>query len=380
MKVLLWILRIAVGGLFIVSGLIKANDPLGFSYKLDDYYEVFGEYWLLQFFDNPIFYQTALITSMFICVFEIVLGVALIIGAKARKVNWLLLVMIIMFTFLTGFSAITDKVTDCGCFGDAIKLTPWESFTKDIVLLVLIGILFYYRKKIKPSFSNPKISNSVFAGTTLTALIFTIMAYNHLPYKDFRPYAVSNNVCELKKSIPDKMKHSYVLKNKASGENKVFDKFPDNYEENWEFVEMISEVLEKGVESKIQNFNLSDENGNNYTDEFLAEEGYRFLLIAYNIGKTRRGPIEKINTFQQASENAGIPFYGVSASGDDDIEVFRHEHGTAFPFLSSDETELKTIIRSNPGLVLMKGCIIKGKWHWRDIPEFASVEKNYLKE
>jgi uncharacterized membrane protein YphA (DoxX/SURF4 family)/peroxiredoxin len=378
MKLLTKISRIFVGVLFIISGFIKANDPLRFSYKLQDYYEVFGEYWLLQLFNTPLFHQTALEFSMFICILEIVLGVALLIGAFARKVSWTLIVLIVFFTFLTGFSAITGSVTDCGCFGDAVKLTPWQSFMKDLVLLFFILIIFINRDKIKPVFTSKKATSLIMGAGVLFPLIFTVMAYNHLPFIDFRPYKIGNDICEMRVRVPDVTEFIYVLKNKANGETKEFQKFPDNYENEWDFIEMKTIVLEEGIPPKLEKFNISDEDGNEFTDDFLNMEGLKFLLIAYDIGKTKTSEIKSITDLQMWAESKGIPFFGISASSDRLIEEFRHLHNAAFPFLSADETELKTIIRSNPGLVLFDGCKIVGKWHWRDIPTGELIESNFI--
>jgi uncharacterized membrane protein YphA (DoxX/SURF4 family) len=379
MKLLTKISRIFVGVLFIISGFIKANDPLGFSYKLQDYYEVFGEYWLLKIFDTPIFYQTALEFSMFICILEIALGLALLIGAFAKKVSWTMIILIIFFTFLTGFSAITGSVTDCGCFGDAVKLTPWQSFMKDLVLLFFILIIFVNRNKIQPFFTSKKITSLILGGSVLFSLIFTVMAFNHLPFIDFRPYKIGNDICEMRTSIPDVNEFIYVLKNKVTGETKEFEKFPDNYKEEWDFVEMKTIVIKAGVPAKLGKFNISDVDGNDVTDDFLNREGLKFLLVAYDIKKTMTSEIESVNNLQNWAERKDIPFFGVSASSDQLVEEFRHLHNAAFPFLSSDETELKTIIRSNPGLLLFDGCKIVGKWHWRDIPSGELIKSNYLK-
>lgn len=378
MKILLLISRLFVGALFIFSGIIKANDPLGFAYKLHDYFEVFGEYPIISMFDSPFFYSIALEMSIFICIIEVLLGLALILGSRPKLVAWTLLLMIVFFTFLTGFSAITGKVTDCGCFGDAIPLTPWQSFYKDIILLVFIGIIFIGRNRIRPLLSSAKATNVLMLLATVATTVFTLYAYHHLPFWDFRAYKIGNDVCELRQSVPDKMQHYYTLKNRASGEQKEFPSFPENYETEWEYVSMRSEVVETGLPAKISNFNLSGEEGD-FTDEFLGDEGYKFLVVCYDIKKTRSKRFDQINALQEAMAARGVAFYGVSASSDRDVEEFRHRVQAAFPFLAADGTELKTIIRSNPGLVMMKGCEVVGKWHWRDVPEVEHIERQFFK-
>lgn len=384
MKVIANISRVLVGILFIFSGLIKANDPLGFAYKLHDYYEVFGEYTLLQIFDNPIFYNLALETSMIICIVEVVLGIALLLGYRMQLVSWTLLIMIVGFTFLTGFSAITGKVTDCGCFGDAIPLTPWQSFYKDLILLVLIGVIFNYRKKYKPLFPKERSATAVLGLLTVLSVIFTLMAYHHLPFIDFRPYKAGNNVCELRTLPPDAQQAIYestlIYRNKETGKEKEFtlENFPKG--DDWAFVRQNSVLIQEGDRPVIKNFTLSDSEGNDVTEAFLQQEGYKMLVICYDISATVTRRIDEINTLQQKMEAAGIPVYGVTASGAQQVEAFRHRHQTAFPFWFSDETELKTIVRSNPGLVLFNGCTIVKKWHWRDVPSFTTLQEQYFKQ
>lgn len=420
MKIITWISRILVGALFIVSGLIKANDPMGFAYKLQDYYTVFAEYNLLGFFNSGLFMNTALELSILICIVEVALGVALLFGSKMKLVGSILLVMIIFFTILTGFSAITGKVTDCGCFGDALKLTPWQSFLKDVVLLLLIIPIFLWRGRIprnRPKedlialpialagiilfslaiitwafpiwFSlvlfvvlllakrliTSKQIDWIMAGISFVVIGgFSIYCVSHLPIEDFRPYKPGNNVCDLREGVPDELKFYYVLKNLESGETKEFEKFPDNWKESWEFVESRSEVIKKGEAPKIHNFSFSDGDGNDVTQEFLDDPGYKFLVVIYNLDKASSKAYDEISALQQAVEDRGIPFIGASASLQKEVEIYRHEHQLAFPIYQADETELKTIVRSVPGLMLMKGCEVVDKWHWRDIPSWESLQ------
>ncbi len=173
MKVITTITRIFVGVLFIISGLIKANDPLGFSYKLDEYFTVFNTAWMI---------PASLPMAMLICILEVGLGVAVLVGYRMVLVSWLLLLLIVFFTFLTFYSAYFDVVKDCGCFGDALKLTPWQSFSKDVVLLILILIIFSQRKRITGLFSDRINGIITFAGFILTGW-FTWHCYTHLPVK-----------------------------------------------------------------------------------------------------------------------------------------------------------------------------------------------------
>lgn len=420
MRVITWISRVLVGSLFIVSGLIKANDPLGFAYKLQDYYLVFADQKLLSFFNSGLFMNTAVEMSIIICMIEVVLGIAVLFGVRMKIVGPILLLMIIFFTFLTGFSAITGEVTDCGCFGDALKLTPLESFYKDIVLLLLIIPIFWWRGKIVRNridedlivlavalvlialFSfgviswgfplwmslvmfliilglkrllTPKQGDWAVSGVSLLAVLgFSVYCVSHLPVKDFRAYRQGNNLCELMKEVPPVRKFSYVFKDKSSGEKIELDSFPKNWEAKYEYVESSSEIIKEGEEPAIHDFSLRDDDGNDRTSEFLDEPGYKFLLVMYNLDKASTKAFEEINALQQAAEARGIPFVGTSAAQQKDVEVFRHANQLAFPVYQSDETALKTIIRANPGLLLINGCEVVDKWHWRDIPDMKSLQ------
>src|SRR5690606_10672987 len=219
MKAIALIARIIVGVLFIFSGLIKINDPVGTAIKLEEYFEVFAH-------DiSPIFLSlvpAALFLSIFLSAAEIVLGVALLIRWKLKEVLWLLLAMIVFFTFLTFFSAYFNKVTDCGCFGDAIKLTPWESFTKDIVLLVMIVWLLINKRYLQP-LVQPKVGAVVTALTALISVGIGWYAYEHLPYVDFRAYKIGNNIPALMKpSAP--LRYKYVMV--KDGQEQEFEDYP----------------------------------------------------------------------------------------------------------------------------------------------------------
>ena len=195
MKILTPISRIFVGILFIISGFIKLNDPLGFSYKLQEYFSA-------EVLNLPFLEPYALAISVFVVVFEVVLGVFLLIGYKPKFTLWSLLLMIVFFTFLTFYSAYFDKVKDCGCFGDALKLTPWESFTKDVVLLALILIIFFGRKYITPIF-NPVVTNSIAALSLILSLAFGYHVLMHLPSIDFRAYKIGDNLLQNMSTPPD---------------------------------------------------------------------------------------------------------------------------------------------------------------------------------
>src|ERR1700722_1648775 len=250
MKALVKICIFLVGALFIFSGFVKADDPLGFSYKLQEYFEAFGPAWKWAIpFSLPL--------ACFIPVLEMILGFMCLMGAFKRFTLWMLFLMDLFFTFLTFYTAHYNKVLECGCFGDAIPMTPWVTFWKDVVILVLIGIIAIGHKNYL-SVVSPKLEKAMVILFILCSIAFSWYCYNYLPVIDFRPYKVGTDIKrDMKGGIPDVLKYYYTLKNKKSGETKEFDKFPDNYQVDWDYVSSRTDVVKKGVEAKIHDFNIT---------------------------------------------------------------------------------------------------------------------------
>ena len=366
MRILLIISRFLVGILFIISGLIKANDTIGFSYKLGEYFEVFGMEWLSAF---------ALLIAASICIFEILLGTMLLIGSRIKFVSWSLLLMIVFFTFLTFFSAYFNKVTDCGCFGDALKITPWQSFFKDMVLLFFILIIFVSRNKIQAFFTK-KAENTINIFILILCTSFVWYTFSHLPSKDFRPYAIGENIPE-GMQIPEDAKQDVfedIWYYEIDGETQQF----TTTQEPWKikgakYVDRKTKLIEKGYEPPIHDFSISKD-GVDITDSILSVKK-AYIVIAYNIGKTDAEASKKLTDLYLACEKEGITFVALSASSDDLIDVFRHENNIMFPYHFTDETTLKTIVRSNPGLVKIEEGTIRGKWHFNDLPSIEKLTK-----
>lgn len=370
MKVITAISRIIVGALFIFSGVIKANDTLGFAYKLEEYFTVFGTKFMVPY--SPYL-------SIFICVMEVSLGVALLLGLEATLVTTLLLAMIIFFTFLTFWSAWFNVVTDCGCFGDFLKLTPWESFSKDIVLLVLIIILFINRKHIKRLFSK-SLSPKIFVTALALSIIFPVYTYTFLPIWDFRPYKEGNNIKELMTIPEDAPKAVYenifIYKNKETGEKKEFklDNLPQG--DNWDFVNREDKLIQEGYKPPIHDFTISSADGQKFTDSFLNQTGYRILIVQYDLSKTNEGAQKKVSDlFQKISQSKDINFWALTSSTNSDVENYRQKHDITYPYYYTDGTTLKTIVRSNPGFLLLENNLIIKKWPATDVPDMKDIEK-----
>jgi uncharacterized membrane protein YphA (DoxX/SURF4 family) len=358
MKLISNVFRILTGGLFIFSGLIKVNDPVGTAIKLEEYFEVFAIDFTSFF---HVFVPYALPIAVFLCIVEVVLGVALLINFKMKATLWILLSMIVFFTFLTFYSAYFNKVTDCGCFGDAIKLTPWESFTKDIILLVMILFMMVSRQEYKPLFAY-KIGAGVVASATIISTIIAYLAIAHLPFIDFRSYKIGNHIPTLMKPSGELI-YEYVME--KDGEEVYFSEYPTD--KSLTFKEL--NVVNPEVQPKITDYSIWNDDGDFTEASFV---GNKLYIIMYSVTTANTSKMQAINTL--VIELEGKVDVAILTSSDyDTFQAFRHEHQLAMPFYYSDATVLKTIVRSNPGLWLMKDGVVKGKWHFNDTPQASDI-------
>jgi uncharacterized membrane protein YphA (DoxX/SURF4 family) len=367
MKLITQLFRIFVGILFIISGFIKANDTIGFSYKLVEYFEIFNMHAMVDY---------AVGMAMFICIFEIIVGVALLIGAYTTFNLWLLLLMIVFFTLLTGYSAITNKVTDCGCFGDAIKLKPVESFLKDVVLLVMIVVMFIGKKYITPLFN--KTITSIALGTSLlVTTFFTFNTYMFLPVIDFLPYKVGNDIQTLMTLPPDAKKDSVVMMFIYEKDGKRMELSVDqlsNIDETYKFIDRIDKIIVEGDKAPIHDFKLFDAAGADYTDSLLNQKGFKLILVQTYLPKSRAGVEPQLAALAEEANRAGVPFWALTNNTLAEAEAYRHEHQLAFNYYNMDATPLKSMVRSNPGLMLLKDNVVIKKWSAYGIPTFEKVK------
>jgi hypothetical protein len=300
---------------------------------------------------------------------------------------WLMLLLILFFTFLTAYSWYTGKITDCGCFGDAIKLTNAETLEKDIILTVFILFLFLFRRKITPVFL-PTASNIVMVIGIAGSLYLPFYCLRHLPLIDFRPYKIGNDIrAEMTLppgATPTIYKSMLTYKNKNSGEVKDYpsDNFPWNdsvWVANWEFVATNNVLIQQGDQPKITDFKVWDNNNEDVTAQVLDHEGYHFWVVAYDMNCADKSAFEKLNQLAAASDKNKIQFVALTATAYEQLDPIRHELNAAFPFYYADATVLKTVIRANPGLMLLKGSVVQAMWHYNDFPSFEEVQKKYMK-
>ncbi len=402
MKVLAVISRILVGLLFIFSGYVKANDPSGFSYKLEEYYHVFG----LNFLSSTALYQ-----AMFISVLEMVLGFAVLMGTRMKVTGSLILGMIIFFTMLTGFTAISNwffenpdrgttkwfadlfgfdpkkiyYMTDCGCFGEFIKLTPWQSFYKDLILLAFIIIIFIRRKHTRSIFSRTMQTN-IIVTLSVVFTVFTGYCNMYLPMVNFLNWQNGNDVADLITCPPDAPKDSvqnvfiYNVKGvdtEFSYDDMMTGKIPGDAK----FIDRKDKVIIKGCQPKIMGFTMFTKDNVDYKDSMLRNNDYQLLVISYDLEHARKNGMKKVAELaKEFIEKDGKKVWGLTATTLDDAEKIRHEYGLIFDFYNTDAKMLKSMIRSNAGLILMKGSVVIDSWPARSIPKAEKIRKLMAKK
>ncbi|MEM9895914.1 MAG: BT_3928 family protein [Bacteroidota bacterium] len=349
--------RYAVAALFIFSGLIKINDPVGTEIKLKEYFEVFAAD-IAPFFEW--FIPLALFLSVFLSVLEVVLGIALIIGYRMQLTSRILLAMIIFFTFLTFYSAYFNKVTDCGCFGDAIKLTPWQSFYKDIILVVLIGIIYLGRNSYEPWFNKYLREIKIISSTTIL-IILAVYAIRNLPFIDFRTYKVGSDLPSLmKNSAP--LEYEYIME--KNGETFTFETYPSD--PSYTYVD--AKLTNPEALAKISDLNVWQDEGD-YTQELF--NGNKLLIVVHDVKSASTKQIDRIRNLTYNNES--YETWVLTSSGPTDFEEFRHRHQLAAPYFYADATVLKTMIRSNPGVLLLQDGTVRAKWHFNNTPLAGEV-------
>ncbi|MDB4121682.1 DoxX family membrane protein [Flavobacteriaceae bacterium] len=361
MRVLVGVSRIFVGVLFIISGLIKLNDPVGFSFKL-------GDYFAPEVLNLPFLEPYALVIAVLVVILEVLLGVMLIVGYAKKFTLWSLLLMIVFFTFLTFYSAYFNKVTDCGCFGDALKLTPWESFSKDVVLLVLILFLYKGSGYIQPFFSKGVRSITVFISLIL-CLWLGLHVLEHLPVIDFRAYKVGTNITKGMQTPANAPRavYQYNWSFDVNGQQKTVINRGEDPKIDGTLLGVETSVLQKGYEPPIHDFSI-ERDGIDYTTQMLEEE-HLLVVIAYNLNVAQNDGFIAIKEATDTAIEKGYTVIGISASSTPETEKLAAKYDLDFKFYFCDMTALKTIIRSNPSIMsLEKGTILQ-KLHFNDVDQ-----------
>ncbi len=360
------IARILVGLVFIFSGFVKGIDPLGTAFRMEDYFIVFGMPWAIPF---------TLILSIFLCTLEFSLGISLFFNLWIRRTAWILLPMMIFFTVLTFFDARYNIVPDCGCFGDALKLTNLQTFLKNVALMLLVVPIFIFRNKYRGWAPVPGqiiillIFAGLFGGTSL-------YAYRHLPLIDFMSWKTGNKVSQ-QNFLPVKFYLTY--QNKETGESKEY--LSPNYPWNdsvwmtkWGFK---SQRIEDPNVAQGAALRIENESGDDITGYILDNPGLHFILVSYDLQKANLKAFAEIRTFYDKAEADSLSFVCLTNALPAEVKRFRRDHALAFEFYYADDVILKTMVRANPGLILMKNGVVLAKWHYNDFPEYEAVRKKF---
>lgn len=362
MRILDKIVAFIVGILFIFSGLVKLDDPMGTQIKMGEYFEVFSSDFA-HFFEW--FIPAALPISLFLIILEVILGIALLLHYRMKITAWVLGVLIAFFTFLTFYSAYFNKVTDCGCFGDAVPLTPWQSFSKDVILVVLIGYLFWRRDTFRSYLPQKQASYILIAATFLSVYI-GIYALRHLPPIDFRPYAIGENIAA--NMIPEEQPiFEYTFeKDGQEIKSQTYLSEKDGYTYKSHRV-----INEDKTTPKITDYNIWNEEDGDFTQQSL--EGTKLFFVSYNVMEASTDEMPQIVSLVNALDGL-VETIALTSSSSTDFELFRHTYQLPVPYYYGDATVLKAMIRANPGLMLVKDGTVLGKWHYNDVPTPEEVK------
>ncbi|MEO5967682.1 MAG: BT_3928 family protein [Ferruginibacter sp.] len=372
MKILITIIRIFTGILFIFSGLVKAIDPRGLAYKMQEFFEAFANDGYFKGLMH-ILNDYALSFSIIMITLEVIIGLALLLGWQKKFTTIMLLLLMILFTFLTSYVLFSGKIRACGCFGDCIPITPIQTFTKDILLLIFSLVLLFSRKYILPVAKPLPLLLYVSVATLLT-LFLQFYVLKHLPVIDCLPFKKGNNVLELrempKNAVQDKFDYIFVYS--KDGANKEFKatELPDS---TWEYVDRKQTLIEKGSNNVplINDFNLGDEQGNDVTQTVFTNQNEYYLLFIKDFSNDSNQWLSSIKKLMKES-NGKKDFY-IITSQVAPVKEFIFKHGLQpTGLLSLDATALKTAARANPTLYLMQGPIVKKKWGWGD---FWKIDK-----
>ena len=355
--------RFVLAVVFIFSGFVKAIDPLGTQYKIQDYLDAFG--WTDVFPESIPFIAAALLGMLEFC-----LGVYLFFGIRRIIAPRAVVAVMAIMTPLTFWLALDNPVSDCGCFGDAVVLTNWETFGKNVVLLAMSLVVLKWRKRIFP-LATTRFDWLIALYGFLYILCMTIYCYRHLPVFDFRPYYVGADIrsgMEIPEGEePTVYETRFVLQKDGIEKEFALENYPDS---TWTFVDSKTIVKKKGYEPPIHDFSMmSYEDGEDITEQVLTDEDYTFLLVAHQLGQASDGKIDLINELYDYCLENDYAFYCLTSSSDEDILKWQEYTGAEYPFCLMDNITLKTMVRSNPGLVLLKGGVVINKWSVADIPD-----------
>jgi hypothetical protein len=358
MKIIRIASGIIIGLVFIFSGVVKAIDPLGSAYKFHDYFQAFD----IGFLNN-----LSLPLAILLCTSEFIAGFSVLTGLRIKYGILGVLILMVIFTPLTFILALTNPVSDCGCFGDAVHLTNWQTFWKNIVLITLAVILFADRKQIKNIFT-PVREWMIISFATVLFIVFSLYNLRYLPVIDFLPYKTGVKIAD-KMIIPegvasDQYETTFIYEKNGNKKEFSLSNYPSN-DTTWKFVDQKSVLVKKGYQPPVHDFAITSMTGEDLTQKILAYSGYTILMISKKLAESGNDRLAEGFELGNYCVGKGIEFYVITASGTDEAKSYNN----GLTFCSADETTLKTMIRSNPGYFLLKDGTIAGKWSWANVPD-----------
>lgn len=362
--------RTLLGLVFIFSGFVKAVDPLGSMYKFDDYFQAFGMEWLA---------PASLILGFALFCSEFIIGFCFLFNVKIKFFSWVMLLYMTFFTVLTVILAITNPVSDCGCFGDALIMTNWETFFKNVALMIFTLIVFWSRKKNKNRFPNVTQYGIALIGFAIILWI-SVYCYRHLPLLDFMPWKIGNRISEKVVDTPEIADIKLVYKHKITGEtfkytSKTLPWQDTAFYNKLEFVDQEKTIIQEYKPAPIHDFMVDDINKVNHNAEIIGNPGFQFILVSHDIAEAEKSVFPVLNVFYEQCQKDTIGFAALCGSDYLTIDKFRSDTKAAYEFYTVDETALKSVVRSNPGLVLLKNGVVLDKWAWRDLPDYKEFKE-----
>jgi len=356
--------RLLFGAVFIFSGFVKAIDPLGSTYKIEDYLRTFGG-----FFESMADYAFPLAIAL--STVELFIGLTMVLKVHFSFSRLLALLFMLVMTPLTLYIAIKNPVTDCGCFGDALVISNWATFFKNIVLMAIVILMFVYHTKFRP-FLSSKIQNIAVIVFVAFGVLLSVISYQHLPMIDFLPYKVGVNIPQamiVPENAPsDQFTTTFIYQKDGVQKEFTLENYPKG-DSSWVFVDQKTELVSKGFKAAIHDFSIMNGQFDDITEQVLYYPGQTYLLIMYDVSESSVEGAKKAEKIYQKALKEGIKFYALTGSSDEEVQAFKDKADVTFPFWKTDPTVLKTMIRANPGLILLKKGTIVGKWNWRDFLE-----------
>ena len=366
LTILVNICRFLIGATFVFSGFVKAVDPIGTQYKIQDYLGAIGLAGVLPDW-------VTLSTSVLLSAFEFSLGVFILLAIRRRLVSKLIVAFMAVMTLVTLWLALFNPVKDCGCFGDALHLTNTQTLIKNILLLAAALVVVCHPLRMV-RFLSRSTQWIAFNYTVLFVLLLSAHCLYHLPLIDFRPYHIGTNIkkgMEIPKGAPQpEFETTFILQKNGVKKEFTLDNYPDS---SWQFVDSKTVLTKEGYVPPIHDFSIQKPDGDDITDSVLNARGYVFLLIAPHLEQADDSNFGDIDQLYEYCQEQKIPFYCLTASGEKDIRHWEDITGAEYPFCFTDETTLKTIIRSNPGLLLLKNGTIIRKWSHNDLPSSSKL-------